>query len=58
MQPYCRANIVRGWVAEECGRVLSTAGVCDREPLHAPADVVIVRTEPAPVSDRAQGDVR
>lgn len=35
MQPYCRARVRRGGVVEECGRVLSTAGVCDREPRHA-----------------------
>lgn len=34
MQPYCRARVRRGGVIEECGRVLSTGGRCDREPLH------------------------
>jgi hypothetical protein len=37
MQPYCRARVRRGERVEECGRVLSTAGRCDREPLHVPA---------------------
>jgi hypothetical protein len=36
MQPYCRAKVRRGEVVEECGRVLSTAGTCDRKPPHAP----------------------
>ncbi len=35
MQPYCRAKVRRGEVIEECGRVLSTAGHCDREDRHA-----------------------
>jgi hypothetical protein len=36
MQPYCREKIVRNGRVEECGRVLSTAGTCDREPRHVP----------------------
>lgn len=36
MQPYCRAKIERSGVVEECGRVLSTTGRCDREPRHVP----------------------
>jgi hypothetical protein len=37
MQPYCRAKVRRGEQVEECGRVLSTAGTCDREPRHVAA---------------------
>jgi len=37
MQPYCQAKVKRGQVIEECGRVLSTAGRCDREDRHVPA---------------------
>jgi len=35
MQPYCRAKVRRGERVEECGRVLSTEGSCDRESRHA-----------------------
>jgi hypothetical protein len=37
MQPYCRAKVRRGEVVEECGRVLSTTGTCDRVSRHVPA---------------------
>lgn len=37
MQLYCRAWVRRGERVEECGRVLSTAGRCDREDRHVPA---------------------
>jgi hypothetical protein len=37
MQPYCRTKVRSGEVVEECGRVLSTEGTCDREPRHVPA---------------------
>jgi len=36
MQPYCRAEVQRGELIEECGRVLSTAGRCDGEVRHVP----------------------
>lgn len=34
IQPYCRERTVRDGVVEECGRVLDTAGRCDRAAQH------------------------
>jgi hypothetical protein len=48
MQPYCRAKTKRGQVIEECGRVLSTQGVCDRAARHVQGVAVVAAASAEP----------
>ncbi len=48
MQPYCRAKIRRGDRIEECGRVLSTQGVCDRSVSHLDGVAVVAAASAEP----------
>lgn len=48
MQPYCRARIKRGDRVEECGRVLSTEGFCDRWAAHVRGVAVVAAASGRP----------
>lgn len=48
MQPYCRARIRRGDRIEECGRVLSTEGVCDSAARHVQGVAVVAAASGRP----------